>query len=121
VSTDERATLTNMTAELGGFRCIVAPDRETVRFLQERRCVHCELEPWMCNDAVYANVIRLDCATLSPCVAAPGDPGNGIALNHLERLVNVDIAYGGSCTAGRREDFDRYHEVLAGASATGAT
>ncbi len=115
LSTDERATLTNMTAELGGFTGIVAPDRETVRFLKERRGVHCELEPWMCSDpdAIYANVIRLDCATLSPCVAAPGDPGNGIALNRLERPVQVDIAYGGSCTAGKREDFDHYHEVLA--------
>ena len=33
LSTDERATLTNMTAELGGFTGIVAPDAETVRFV----------------------------------------------------------------------------------------
>lgn len=39
LSTDERATLTNMTAELGGFTGIVAPDEETVRFLRERRGV----------------------------------------------------------------------------------
>ncbi len=39
MSTDERATLTNMTAELGGFTGIVAPDAETVRFLAERRGV----------------------------------------------------------------------------------
>ena len=37
--TDERATLTNMTAELGGFTGIIAPDAETVRFLRERRGV----------------------------------------------------------------------------------
>ena len=29
----------------------------------------------------------------------------------------MDIAYGGSCTAGKRDDFDRYHEVLAWAAA----
>jgi 3-isopropylmalate/(R)-2-methylmalate dehydratase large subunit len=46
-------------------------------------------------------------------VAAPGDPGNGMRLDQLEREVAIDIAYGGSCTAGKREDFDRYHEVLA--------
>ena len=39
LATDERATLTNMTAELGGFTGIVEPDAETVRFLKERRGV----------------------------------------------------------------------------------
>ena len=32
--------------------------------------------------------------------------------------MKVDIAYGGSCTAGKREDFDHYHEVLAWGSRT---
>ena len=40
-TTDERATLTNMTAELGGFTGIVEPDAETVRFLKERRGDRC--------------------------------------------------------------------------------
>ena len=63
--------------------------------------------------ARYADVIALDCAVLSPMVASPGDPGNGLPLNQLGRSVKVDIAYGGSCTAGKREDFDHYHAVLA--------
>jgi 3-isopropylmalate/(R)-2-methylmalate dehydratase large subunit len=46
-------------------------------------------------------------------VAAPGDPGNGTALDALGQPVRIDIAYGGSCTAGKREDFDHYHAVLA--------
>ena len=45
-------------------------------------------------------------------VAAPGDPGNGLPLARLARPVRIDIAYGGSCTAGKREDFDHYHAVL---------
>lgn len=115
LSTDERTTLTNMTADLGGFTGIIAPDGETVRFLKERHGVDFEIEPWMCSDpgAAYAEVIRVDCARLSPSVAAPGDPGNGVPLDQLDRPVKVDIAYGGSCTAGKREDFDHYHEVLA--------
>jgi 3-isopropylmalate/(R)-2-methylmalate dehydratase large subunit len=115
MSIDERATLTNMTAELGGLTGIVAPDAETVRFLKERRGVDFAIEPWMRSDegAAYAHRIEVDCASLSPMVASPGDPGNGIALDALDREVKVDIAYGGSCTAGKREDFDRYHEVLA--------
>jgi len=115
MSTDERATLTNMTAELGGLTGIVEPDEETLRFLKERRGVEFKLESWMRSDAQapYASRIEVDCSALSPMVASPGDPGNGLALDDLQQPVRVDIAYGGSCTAGKREDFDHYHEVLA--------
>jgi 3-isopropylmalate/(R)-2-methylmalate dehydratase large subunit len=121
LSTDERTTLTNMTAELGGFSGIVAPDEETVRFLRERRGIDFVLEPWMRSDpgAQYAETIVIDCATLSPMVARPGDPGNGVPLAGLTERVAFDIAYGGSCTAGKREDFDHYHEVLAWAAQRG--
>jgi 3-isopropylmalate/(R)-2-methylmalate dehydratase large subunit len=121
LTTDERATLTNMTAELGGFTGIIAPDAKTVAFLRERRGMDFRLEPWMCSDegASYADIVRLDCAAISPMVAAPGDPGNGVALTDLQHRPKVDIAYGGSCTAGKRDDFDRYHEVLAWAAARG--
>ncbi|BBU32163.1 hypothetical protein BTHE68_58970 (plasmid) [Burkholderia sp. THE68] len=121
LSTDERTTLTNMTAELGGFTGIVAPDDETVRFLKERRGIDFTIEPWMRSDAGarYADVIEIDCARLSPMLAAPGDPGNGVALAALDQRPRIDIAYGGSCTAGKREDFDHYHDVLAWAAARG--
>ncbi|CAB3687075.1 3-isopropylmalate dehydratase [Achromobacter marplatensis] len=123
LSVDERATLTNMTAELGGLTGIVAPDAETVRFLRERRGVDVVIEPWMHSDpdAVYAATLRVDCQALSPLVAAPGDPGNGIPLSSLQARPRIDIAYGGSCTAGKREDFDAYHDVLAWAVARGLT
>jgi 3-isopropylmalate/(R)-2-methylmalate dehydratase large subunit len=52
-------------------------------------------------------------------VARPGDPGNGVALRDLGERVKVDIAYGGSCTAGKREDFDQYHRVLEWAAQRG--
>ncbi|WP_244817524.1 aconitase family protein [Caballeronia sp. Lep1P3] len=121
LSTDERTTLTNMTAELGGFTGIVAPDAETVRFLKERRGIDFVIEPWMTSDpgAPYADVIEIDCAHVTPMLAAPGDPGNGVALNDLAERPRIDIAYGGSCTAGKREDFDHYHEVLAWAASRG--
>jgi 3-isopropylmalate/(R)-2-methylmalate dehydratase large subunit len=123
LSTDERATLTNMTAELGGFTGLVEPDAETVRFVRERRGVDIAIEPWMRSDpgATYAAVVRIDAAGLSPFVARPGDPGRGVALADLPpgERVPIDIAYGGSCTAGKREDFDHYHAVLAWAAERG--
>lgn len=115
LSTDERATLTNMTAELGGLTGIVAPDEETLRFLKARRGIDAQLEGWMCSDpgACYAATIEVDADAIGPMVAAPGDPGNGLPLASMAQPVRIDIAYGGSCTAGKREDFDHYHAVLA--------
>jgi 3-isopropylmalate/(R)-2-methylmalate dehydratase large subunit len=121
LDTDERATLTNMTAELGGLTGIVEPDEETVRFLRERRGIQFALEPWMRSDdgARYADIIHIDASALSPMVARPGDPGLGVPLAELADRPRVDIAYGGSCTAGKREDFAQYHAVLAWAAARG--
>jgi len=121
MSIDERATLTNMCAELGGFTGIVAPDEQTVRFLKERRGISFVVEPWMRSDANarYALTLDIDCSTLSPMVARPGDPGNSLPLAALAERATVDIAYGGSCTAGKREDFDQYHAVLRWAAERG--
>jgi len=114
MSVDERATLTNMVAELGGFTGIVAPDQNTVAYLKERRGVDFQLEDWMAGDpdAPVRATIHIDATRLSPMVARPGDPSNGIAIRHLTDEQPVHIAYGGSCTGGKRADFDYYHEVL---------
>ena len=42
-----------------------------------------------------------------------GDPGNGKYVRDLHTPVPVEIAYGGTCTAGKNEDMDMYAEVLA--------
>jgi 3-isopropylmalate/(R)-2-methylmalate dehydratase large subunit len=42
-----------------------------------------------------------------------------VALGSLAQRVKLDIAYGGSCTAGKREDFDHYHTVLGWAAQRG--
>ena len=69
--------------------------------------------------ATYAGTIAIDCSALSPMVASPSDPGNGVPLDRVTERVKVDIAYGGSCTAGKRDDFDHYHAVLSWAAARG--
>ena len=45
-------------------------------------------------------------------VATPGDPGNGKYIRELNTPVPVEIAYGGTCTAGKNEDMDMYALVL---------
>ncbi len=123
MSIDERATLTNMAAEIGGFTGIVAPDAETVRFLRERRGVEAKLEAWMASDpdADFALTLDVDCSALGPMVAAPGDPGRGVALSELRERTSVDLAYAGSCTGGKREDIERVHGVVKWALDRGLT
>jgi 3-isopropylmalate/(R)-2-methylmalate dehydratase large subunit len=121
LSVDERATMTNMAAEIGGFTGIVAPDEKVVEFLMERRGMkRAEIENMMAGlqsdaDAEYAEVIELDAAEITPMVATPGDPGNGKYIRELAARVPIEIAYGGTCTAGKNEDMDMYATVLADA------
>ena len=121
LGTDERATLTNMVAEIGGMTGLVIPDQETVRFLRERRGIDFALAPWMTSDpeAPVWHSLDVDCSLLEPMLAQPGDPGRGIAVSELPAPVHVDIAYGGSCTGGKREDLKRVNEVLAWAASRG--
>lgn len=111
---DERLTLTNMVNEMGGFSGIIAPDEETLRYLKEHRHVEFKIESWMKSDidAYYADKIELNCSDITPMLASPGDPGNGIEIGALTTPVKIDIAYGGSCTAGKCADFDYYYSVL---------
>ena len=119
LSVDERATMTNMAAEIGGFTGIVAPDNKAVDFLVERRSIDRNQAEAMIEGlysdpgAQYAHVIELDAAEITPMVATPGDPGNGKYIRDLHTPVPVEIAYGGTCTAGKNEDMDMYAAVLA--------
>jgi 3-isopropylmalate/(R)-2-methylmalate dehydratase large subunit len=121
LSVDERATMTNMAAEIGGFTGIVAPDKKAVDFLVERRGMDRKKAEGMIEglysdkDAQYAQVIELDAAEITPMLATPGDPGNGKYVRELNTPVPVEIAYGGTCTAGKNEDMDMYAAVLADA------
>jgi 3-isopropylmalate/(R)-2-methylmalate dehydratase large subunit len=119
LSVDERATMTNMAAEIGGFTGIVAPDKKAVDFLVERRGIDRQKAEMMMEGlysdpkAQYAHVIELDAADVTPMVATPGDPGNGKYIRDLHTPVPIEIAYGGTCTAGKNEDMDMYAAVLA--------
>ena len=118
LSVDERATMTNMAAEIGGFTGIVAPDAKVIEFLVERRGLkHAAAELMIAGldsdpGAAYSHIIELDAADITPMVATPGDPGNGKYIRDLNTPVPIEIAYGGTCTAGKNEDMDMYAAVL---------
>jgi 3-isopropylmalate/(R)-2-methylmalate dehydratase large subunit len=125
LSIDERATMTNMAAEVGAFTGIVRPDDKAVEFLvRERGLDPAAVRPLLAGlaadeGAEYETVIDIDASSLEPMVALPGDPGNGLFIRELGERVKVDIAYAGSCTAGKKSDMDMYAAVFADALARG--
>ncbi len=122
-SMDERATLTNMAVEAGGTTGIIEPDEVTLRYIVQTRGLDAEEVrkgfTYSDEDAEYAAVFEIDLDQITPMVATPGDPRNGIAISSLSEDVRIDAAYGGSCTGGKMADMDMYAEVLENALAAG--
>jgi len=119
---DERATLTNMAVEAGGFTGIIEADDVVVGYLVTQRGLDAadvrkrivRADP----GATYCATFDIDLASIPPMVATPGDPRNGVPLDELPD-VKIDIAYGGSCTGGKKADMDMYARVLSEAVAKG--
>jgi len=123
LSLDERATLTNMAVEAGAFTGIIEADEVVVAHLAESRTLgQSEVRRHIVRadaDAEYSETLDIDLSAVVPMVATPGDPRNGVPLHTLAADVPIDIAYGGSCTGGKRADMDMYGLVLAKALAKG--
>jgi len=126
LSVDERATMTNMAAEVGAFTGIIAADDKSVEFLVAERGMDRARAEMLTEgmqsdpDAEYVKIIEIDASTIRPMAALPNDPGNGVFIDELEAdKVRIDIAYAGSCTAGKKEDMDMYAAVFAEADAAG--
>lgn len=114
---DERATLANMSVEAGGTTGIIEADEVVVDYLHRMRGIPKEeirsrivaSDP----DAEYLETFEIDLPDVPPMVATPGDPRNGIPLEELaDDPVRIDIAYGGSCTGGKKSDMDMYAAVM---------
>ncbi|MFO1077731.1 MAG: aconitase family protein [Planctomycetota bacterium] len=126
LSLDERATLTNMAVEAGGFTGIVEADEVVVDYIATQRGTdRAKLRAQIVKadaGAAYCKTFDIALATVEPTVASPGDPRNGIALRELRRgkgKVAVNIAYGGSCTGGKKADMDMYAGVVKAAREKG--
>ncbi|MEX1181905.1 MAG: aconitase family protein [Gemmatimonadota bacterium] len=126
LSIDERATMTNMAAEVGAFTGIVAPDEKAVDYLVQERGMNRARAAALCeglrsdDGASYVRIIDIDAASIRPMVALPGDPGNGLYIDELDDdAIRLNVAYAGSCTAGKKEDMEMYAAVLQAASADG--
>ena len=127
LSLDERATLTNMAVEAGGFTGIIEADEVVVDYLVAQRGLDADTVRKHIvkadEGATYLATFEVDLTAIAPMVATPGDPRNGVPLADLSKKegkdVAVQIAYGGSCTGGKKADMDMYAEVLSAALAKG--
>lgn len=132
LAVDERATLANMATECSARTGVFEADELLFAWLQQHRPDVSPAE-WRRNavapdpGAHYdGGVHRIDLAQVVPMVATPGDPDRGIPADpgngaRVEDIgaVAIDIAYGGSCTAGKHTDLDMYAKVVERALSAG--
>jgi len=109
----ERATITNMGAELGATTSLFPSDAQTRAFLrsQSREDVWTQIEAD--PDAQYDEVIEIDLSTLEPLVAAPHQPDHVVKVSEIEGL-KVDQVLVGSCTNSSYRDLMTLAGVLKG-------
>ena len=132
LSMDERATLCNMATECSAKTGICEPDSLTVDWLMNRRSGLSEEKvrsAFVLPDEgaeYHGGVHTIDLTQIRPMVAHPGKPDEGIPSDptngaYIDEIgeVRIDIAYAGSCTAGKDDDFAYYAQVTKAALEAG--
>jgi len=121
---DERATLTNMATECSAKTGICEGDAALAQWIAARRPgadARALAARFVAPDpgAEYAGgVHQIDLSRVEPMVAKPSDPTNGAKIADLGEIA-IDIAYAGSCTAGKERDLDFYARVIRDALESG--
>jgi 3-isopropylmalate/(R)-2-methylmalate dehydratase large subunit len=132
LSPDERATMANMATECTAKAGVFEGDESMIQWIVAHR-------PGVDANRLRAQIVApdpgahyvggvhtIDLSSIEPMVATPGDaargipsdPTNGALIREIGE-VRIDIAYGGSCTAGKEEDLDMYARVMTRALAAG--
>ncbi len=111
----ERATITNMGAELGATTSLFPSDELTLAFLrsQQREADWTPLSPD--PGARYDEVWAIDLGSLEPLVAQPHSPDNVCAVKALEGLKTDQVVIG-SCTNSSFKDLMTVARILKGKS-----
>ncbi|MBE6795095.1 MAG: aconitate hydratase [Ruminococcaceae bacterium] len=113
LSVPERATITNMGAELGATTSIFPSDEITYEFMkaQSREQDWVELLPD--EDAEYSRVIDIDLCALKPLAAMPHMPDNVKSVEEIGN-IKVDQVLIGSCTNSSLLDMMKVAKILKG-------
>lgn len=108
----QRATLTNLMAEMGAKNSYIPPDQKVFDFLQERARREYEAV-YPDQGASYAQEVDYDAGKIEPMVACPHTVDNVQPLSAV-RGTKIDQAFLGTCTNGRLDDLAAAAEVLQG-------
>ena len=133
LSVDERATLCNMATECSARTGICEPDTSLYEWMEKEQNLDLEA---MKNNSVFPDkdaqydggVHTINLSEIKPMVAHPGNPNKGIPSDptngaNISEIgdVKINIAYGGSCTAGKEDDISYYAVVCSAAEKAGLT
>jgi aconitate hydratase len=113
LSVPERATITNMGAEMGVTTSVFPSDAVTRAFLKAQRREQDWVELLADEGSAYDRVIEVDLSSLEPLAACPHSPGNVKPVKELAGL-KVDQVCIGSCTNSSLKDLRTTAAILKG-------
>lgn len=113
LSVPERATITNMGAELGATTSIFPSDDITKAFLKAQGREEDWIELKADSDAVYDEVIDINLSELEPMAAMPHMPDNVKKVTEIGK-IKVDQVSIGSCTNSSLSDMMKVAAILKG-------
>ena len=113
LSVPERATITNMGAELGATTSIFPSDEITYEFMKAQNREQDWVELLPDADAEYDRVIDIDLSTLKPLAAMPHMPDNVKSISEIGK-IKVDQVLIGSCTNSSLLDMMKVAKILKG-------
>jgi len=113
LSVPERATITNMGAELGATTSIFPSDEITKKFLEAQGRVQDWVELKPDEDAVYDEIIEINLSELEPLAAKPHSPDNVEKVKSIGK-IKVDQVAIGSCTNSSYADMVKVAAILKG-------
>ena len=109
----QRATITNMGAELGATTSIFPSDEQTLSFLKAQGR-EADFTPLSADpDAIYDEEIRIDLSLLVPLVAQPHSPDNVVPVSEVDKIQVQQVAIG-SCTNSSYLDLMNVSQILNG-------
>ena len=108
----QRATLTNLMAEMGAKNSYIPPDQLTLNFLKNRARREFQAV-YPDEDAPYAVEMEYDAGIIEPMIACPHTVDNVKPLSEVKGIP-IDQAFLGTCTNGRLDDLAAAAEVLEG-------
>lgn len=111
----QRATITNMGAELGATTSIFPSDEMTYQFLKKQHREQDFVELKADSDAIYDKIIKLSLDELEPLIAMPHSPDHIVKVSDCIGM-KVDQVNIGSCTNSSYQDLATAANMLKGKS-----